>query len=93
MSKPTLPADALHERMNEGRASSFVHTYVKDIVTEMTDQIMSNAVSAHRAGELSGERALVAWGKVDAIWGLLDTLENRIQLGEAAATELQTGQR
>lgn len=77
------PADA--DLINQGRTANLVLGAVTDIITEMTTQIMENAVSAHRAGDLDQSRALVAWGKVDAIWGLRETLESQVIMGEAAS--------
>lgn len=82
--------EALVETANLGRQAAVVLQCARSIIEDMTTQIMENAVMAHRSGELDQVRALVAWGKIDAIWGLQDTLEARVLSGEAAATTLST---
>lgn len=77
--------DTLAETINLGREAALALQCTRGIIEEMTTQIMENAVGAHRSGELDPTRALVAWGKIDAIWGLQETLEQRVLNGEAAS--------
>jgi hypothetical protein len=74
--------------INTGREAALVLNGARGIIEEMTTQILENAVSAHRGGLLDAQAALVAWAKVDAIWAVQETLEARIQTGEAAAATL-----
>jgi hypothetical protein len=77
--------DSVAARINLGREAALALQCTRGIIEEMTTQIMENAVGAHRASELDGTRALVAWAKIDAIWGLQETLEERVLQGEAAS--------
>lgn len=85
---PNQSADQIAETVNLGRAAQIALNVTRGVIEEMTTEIMENAVAAQRAGELDGVRAQVAWGKISAIWGLQETLENRVTLGEAAALTL-----
>jgi hypothetical protein len=80
--------DQLAETINLGREAALALRCTRAIIEEMTTQIMENAVGAHRSGELDPTRALVAWGKIDAIWGLQETLEQRVLNGEAASRQM-----
>ncbi len=83
--------EQLNEQVATGRQASLALLYVRHKIEGMTTEIMQNAVAAQRAGELTGERALVAWGKVSAVWGILDQLEDEAAVGEAAARTLASG--
>lgn len=80
--------EQLNEQVITGRQASLALLYCRHKIEAMTTEIMQNAVAAQRAGELNGERAQVAWGKVSAIWGILDQLEDEVAVGEGAAKEL-----
>lgn len=89
-----LTQEQLHEQVNTGRQAALALLYTRHKIEKMTTEIMENAVAAQRSGELTGERAQVAWGKVSAIWGILEDLETEIAVGEGAARQLaeSTGQ-
>lgn len=78
-------ADKAADAITAGRKAALALTAVSDKILDMTDTIMGNAVSAHRGGELSPERAVVAWGKIDALWGLKEWLEDEVRAGDAAS--------
>lgn len=84
--KPNI--EKLNEQVATGRQAALALLYVRHKIEGMTTEIMQNAVMAQRSGELNGERAQVAWGKVSAIWGILDQLEDEAAVGEAAAKQL-----
>lgn len=85
-------AEELTGKVQLGREAGFVLRAVGSRVVEMTTKIMENAVAAERSGELTGERALRAWGKISALWGLQEQLEDEMTVGEAAARDLNTQQ-
>lgn len=80
--------EALNEQVATGRQASLALLYVRHKIEQMTTEVLQNAVSAQRAGELTGDRAQVAWGKVSAIWGILDQLEDEVAVGEGASRTL-----
>jgi hypothetical protein len=80
--------EQLQEQVATGRQASMALLYCRHKIESMTTEIMQNAVAAQRSGELNGERAQVAWGKVSAIWGILDQLEDEVAVGEGAARTL-----
>lgn len=83
-----IDIEALNEQVATGRQASLALLYCRHKIEGMTTEIMQNAVAAQRSGELNGERAQVAWGKVSAIWGILDQLEDEVNVGEGAARQL-----
>jgi len=83
--------EALNDQVATGRQAALALVYCRHKIEGMTTDIMQNAVAAQRAGELNGERAQVAWGKVSAIWGILDQLEDEVAVGEGAARTFAAG--
>ena len=80
--------EELIQYTKQGREASLVLQLSSSLIEEQFDALVNNALAAYRGGVLTAERALVFVGKLDALIGFREELEQRVQIGEASAEAL-----